>query len=88
MKDEWARDETQLLRKKIEDYGTELVDLAYKLSHLKGLVISDCPKCGHPALAQKSLYDIKGKHGICPSVCDCCRCLTCGTRFTCSEKCV
>ncbi len=52
---------------------------------LKEVSIKDCPECKYPVLAQKisdgCSYSNAGYH---PSVL---QCLSCGTKFTCREKC-
>ena len=44
-------------------------------STLCDISIRDCPKCEHPVLAKKIWSIIH-------------QCLTCGTKFTCSNECV
>ena len=68
--------------------GDEYKVLEEKLSVLYSIVgtldINDCPKCEHPVLAKgifitgiQPIFDGRGF-----------QCLTCGSRFTCTEKCV
>ena len=86
----------------IDDLNEYTEILARRIGDLEsaGICIKDCPKCQHPVLAQKipdtsyntityiapdsvisgSWYNHKPEHTF--------QCLACGTKFTCSEKCV
>ena len=57
------------------------------------LLVKDCPKCKHPVVALRTTettpYHIKGepaRRGM--ITLDCYQCLSCGVKFTCSNKCV
>ena len=50
------------------------------------LEIKDCPKCKHPAPAWWTLYSKEGCIGMSPSIFSCYQCLTCGTKFKCTQK--
>lgn len=73
------------LRKRLADLEVELERVSIK----------DCPKCGHPVLVQKrdgAKIENSGYqwHGVTvynykPSYF---QCLTCGSKFTCSDRCV
>lgn len=54
---------------------------------LRGVAIKDCPKCGHPVLAQFIIiYSSPYTPGL-PQH-SYYQCLTCGVKFTCEDKCV
>lgn len=53
-------------------------------SPLKDLSVKGCPKCNHPVVAQTHSRYVSNI--ICWT--DYYQCLTCGSKFTCSEKCV
>ena len=77
MKDKEARGQIQSVQREMR-YNRELC----RKEHLNALSIKDCPKCKHPVLAQGLDYfvgvEIKTDF----------RCLTCGSKFRCFEKCV
>ncbi len=86
MKDRKARWDIENLCTKIREIDGEL-----ERSLIHCLSIKDCPKCEHKVLAQSYVEIIYGKKSKQESYFyDETRyqCLTCGSKFTCSEKCV
>ncbi len=70
-----------------------------ELNLLSGLSVKDCPKCKHPVLAQHKDWSKDNSTYRAGSGCSVTvdidvtigsyyQCLTCGSKFTCSEKCV
>ena len=57
--------------------------LQKRCDELGNLSIKDCPKCKHTALAQYKHEQTLTIGGLFYY-----QCLTCGTKFTCSNKCV
>ena len=95
MKDKVARD---MVRDVLRDFDYWLQ--MYKPNTLGDVSIKDCPKCKHEVLAKKIIRDTEGTifcftssisldsttQGKPPP--EKFQCLTCGSKFTCSEKCV
>ncbi len=86
MKDEALRRELKELGGKYErldDYDTRMrVRMCSVEGRLGNLSIKDCPKCKHPVQAQVVLLTAEAN-----SYCyQANQCLTCGTKFKCSEE--
>ena len=84
MKDKLARERAELALQEIRDHRHKALNVSIK----------DCPKCKHPALAQfvnRKIHELTPQDVVDGNM----RwtqahyqCLTCGSKFTCSEKCV
>lgn len=51
------------------------------LGRLENLSVKNCPKCKHPVLAR---HNSEGAEYVAPNY----QCLTCGSKFICSNECV
>ena len=94
MKDKEIRKRIDNLEKVVDEKPLrDLLDRGEGVIHnLWGVVIKDCPKCKHPALAQKKE---KAPFVFVPSniwkvydypLPETYQCLTCGSEFTCTNK--
>ena len=75
------------LEREVGIYATALAELSKATMGVEGVSIKDCPKCEHSVLAQAvgryTIYSV-GYPGY-PCLY---QCLTCGSKFTCSNECV
>lgn len=100
MKDKEARSRIDSLGAQVlGSYGQTMIlggdSLLNRIEKLEYISIKDCPKCKHPVLVQKQVVNHFGATtSITLSDVDTSeltktfRCLTCGSKFTYSEKCV
>ncbi len=90
MKDKKARKRIDNLEKVVDEKPfRDLIDRGEGVIHnLWGVVIKDCPKCNHPVLAIHHKQNLMG-HWLHPEIHDAgdyYQCLTCGSKFTCTNK--